>query len=191
MRYLANLSIIICFLAVFSSCFTTVYTNEQMEIKPEFVELFSAISKNDTSVFECNGFSNKIFLFYRLDSSTLNKKGPFINGGPFKTVRIKIREIGSDTSRLARENEISISKSPLAGKSSLVIKLNNFYFSDTTLQSQSDSTISFNNQLFSIKKINSMLPSRNDNDIRELWVGSGIGIYAYKTLSGHFWTRLK
>lgn len=173
---------------VFYGCVTKVYPDERMAIDSSFLKLFNSIARKDTFAFSDFNDSKKVFVITKVDSTELNKKGWFINGGAFKALQLSFREIGVDTTPLDRSNEISISKAPSINRSGIYIQFNNFYFNDTILPSLNRDTIDINGKkIIDYYLFETSLKLKHPDDVKELYISPVKGFIGFKTVSGETW----
>jgi len=173
---------------IVNSCTTKAFPDERMAIDPTFLNLFNSILQKDTFSFHNSKGESKVFVITKIDSAELNKRGWFINGGPFRTLHFSFREIGKDTAFLDRYNEVSITKAPSVNVSSITIQFNNFFYSDTVLpRIIHDSLTIGEKKIIDYYLFRTPLNLKNSYDVKELYLSSLKGILGFKTIAGDVW----
>jgi hypothetical protein len=191
-RYVILMLVIFTFVMI-GSCVSKVYPDKRLAIAPDFLALFSSVTQKDTFSFRNASGNRKVFVITNIDSIIRNGKGWFINERPYKLLRMNFREIGDDTTRLERENEIFVNKYPDNNISSLYIKFNNFYYHrDTVLPGINHNMAGLNNEkITDYYLFETLLGLKGPNDIKTLYINGAKGFLGFKTQSGEIWMNEK
>lgn len=187
-----NLHLLIVFVALIfnSGCSTTAFPEERINIDKAFIDFFGLTTLSDTMVFHNGEGKERIFIISSVDSSKLNKKGWFINGGCYNRYTCHFNELGDDTLRTVRNNEISVSKAPESNQNGLYIQFGNLDFYDTILPIINADTIVLNTKYFSnYYLIKTRHFPISTGDIIELYINRQTGLVALKTSNGEVWLR--
>ncbi len=179
------------FIAIFFlcySCVTKVYPDERMAIDSSFKMLFNSLISKDTFAFTDLMNHRKVFAITKLDSIVSNEKGWFINQSPYKLLRIRFKDLGTDTPELDRENEIYVMKDPKTAGGSIGIQFNNFYFTDSIIPSLNHDTIDINGKkIIDYYLFETSLKLKHPDDVKELYISPVKGFIGFKTVSGEVW----
>jgi hypothetical protein len=169
-----------------------VYPDERLTIDSDFMKIFKSIYNQKSYDYINTEGRIKKFLVMNVDSVTRNEKGWFINALPVKWIRLKIREVGDDTTHLERENEIFVNKDPGTNVSSICITFNNFYDCvDNELPLlQTDSTEINEVKISNYHLFETSLTSKSPDDVRVIYVSPDKGVLGFVTASNEKWVNV-
>ncbi|HVM86680.1 MAG TPA: hypothetical protein VMT76_00735 [Puia sp.] len=192
MIYLLKKTIFILFVAaiLIESCYTKVYPDDKLLIDPQFSSIFYSLIQKDSLQFSSSNNRSKMFIITKVDSIVSNEKGWFINEKPYKLLQFEFREIGKDTVRLERQNEVFVNKNPEKNQNSIAIQFNNFYYHDTILPLLHHTTFNINNKKFTdYFMFETSLHPENPDDVKVLYINVSQGFLGFETLSGEIWVN--
>lgn len=178
-----------------SSCSGKVKENNDGELKidPEYSQIFFSVSSQKYMVFR-NQFGRKKFIAITNVDSTIYNPAPggIMRGKPYKIYTLEMRQVGSDTLRLERENSMFVNYYPEEQKNSFSISfLNLDYYSNTLPQINTDTQRINGYAISNYYIFTTALRSTQSDDVVELYISIDNGIVAFKTLCGDFWVREK
>jgi hypothetical protein len=195
-RFTGKKAALIYAMVVLNGCTRKYVPDEKLAFDPKFREVFTAFTLKDTLRFQ--GTSGRIKTYViALDSITENTKGWFINGAPYKLLRLNFQEIGTATPTARRENVVWVNKNPLENNNTIHVGFNNMWHLDTLLQEPNSDTIILNDKKFTnYYSFNSRIAPQPDDDAKynddayTVFVSITKGFFGYKTNSNECWVRI-
>ena len=190
-----------------TSCFWNAYPDEKYSFNKNLRALVDCYNVGDTLVFKSSTNLLDTFIITKVDSTTNNKKGFFINARNSKSITILYKQFpvdkwqrswiqmgpnNNDKKELTEDGTlITIEKFPDNGTSDYYFNFKEFRCSNSEIPKLHNDTITLNKRTFSnyYKIDNCDINSDIPNAIRVCYSTVDKGIFAFVTRNGDTWTR--